>query len=273
MSEVHDLHKFMSQITHEMSEEYQRIHARASDDPGTAGDEGEENWANLLRDWLPSNYHVATKGRLIGPKGELSPQVDVVVLKPSYPKKLLEKRVWLAGGVAAAFECKTTLKATHVEKSVARARQFKRLYAPGVGTPFDEMVSPLLYGLLAHSHSWQGDNSQPLENVNAAYNRAVAAVEHPRELLDTICISDVATWHTFVGPCYKAEWATESENLEKAFDGKWGPMSALTVGAFGSQGQSNEYTPIGALIAFTLNALPKGTQPSETLQAIIFKQT
>ena len=44
----HDLHKFMSQVTDEMASEYQRIHARAEEDPGTAGDEGEENWATLL---------------------------------------------------------------------------------------------------------------------------------------------------------------------------------------------------------------------------------
>ena len=36
-----------------------------------------------------------------------SPQIDVLVLKGAYPNKLLNKKVCLAVGVAAAFECKT----------------------------------------------------------------------------------------------------------------------------------------------------------------------
>ncbi|WP_198148432.1 DUF6602 domain-containing protein, partial [Elstera litoralis] len=82
----HDLHVFMDQITEEMMSEYNRIYAKAAADPGTAGDEGEENWATLFRDWLPPAYQVRTKGRLINPDGSMSPQVDVVILKPSYPQ-------------------------------------------------------------------------------------------------------------------------------------------------------------------------------------------
>jgi len=33
----------------EIEEEYNRIRKRAYEDPGTAGDQGEENWAELLR--------------------------------------------------------------------------------------------------------------------------------------------------------------------------------------------------------------------------------
>jgi hypothetical protein len=39
----HDLHNFMRQISTEMSAEYDRIRMRATEDPGTAGDQGEEN--------------------------------------------------------------------------------------------------------------------------------------------------------------------------------------------------------------------------------------
>lgn len=42
---VHDLHDFMRQISVEMASEYQRIRRRSVEDPGTAGDQGEENWA------------------------------------------------------------------------------------------------------------------------------------------------------------------------------------------------------------------------------------
>ena len=55
-SRPHDLEDFMKQVTSEMESEYQRIRSRALEDPGTAGDQGEENWAELLRDWLLPTY-------------------------------------------------------------------------------------------------------------------------------------------------------------------------------------------------------------------------
>ena len=85
-----------------MAAEYARITARSREDPGTAGDEGEENWAELLRDWLPSTYHVKTKGRILSEVGLSSPQVDVLVLSPAYPPALLNRkqsRVWRHRGL------------------------------------------------------------------------------------------------------------------------------------------------------------------------------
>ncbi len=67
------------------------------EDPGTAGDEGEENWADLLRDWLPQNYHIVTKGRILARNNEAGPQLDILVLKPDYPSKLLNKKHYLVG--------------------------------------------------------------------------------------------------------------------------------------------------------------------------------
>ena len=108
----HDLYDFMLQAQHRVSMEYDRISKRAAEDSGTAGDQGEEIWATLLRDWLPINYTVVTKGRIIGHDGVPSGQVDVIVLKGTYPKGLIDKneKMYLAAGVAAAFECKNTLR-------------------------------------------------------------------------------------------------------------------------------------------------------------------
>ena len=50
---AHDLHEFIQQLGAKMEAEYKRIRKVASSDPRTAGDEGEENWAQLLRDWSP----------------------------------------------------------------------------------------------------------------------------------------------------------------------------------------------------------------------------
>jgi len=156
----HDLYDFMEQISSEMQDEYNRIRKRAAADPGTAGDQGEENWATILRGWLPRNFEVVTKGRLISYDGQLSPQIDIVVLNSSYPTKLRDKKVFLAGGVVATFECKTTLKAAHIPNVVNTTKLLKQLYLPRSGSPYRELQAPIICGLLAHSHSWKKPRSR-----------------------------------------------------------------------------------------------------------------
>lgn len=108
----HDIHDFVKESTTTLQAEYERIRKRAAQDPGTAGDQGEENWAELFRQWLPSYLRIVTKGRIITHSGYTSPQVDLLVLVPSYREILLSKKLYLAAGVAAAFECKTKTRGT-----------------------------------------------------------------------------------------------------------------------------------------------------------------
>lgn len=194
----HELEDFLRQVEVELSREYERIMRRATEDPGTAGDEGEENWAALLRKWLPSSYQVVTKGRLLGIDGEASPQMDVVVLKPSYPPALRDKKVYLAGGVAAAFECKTTLKKSHIIEATETAAKVQAIARPGPskntrqGTPYHELHGPIVYGLLAHSHSWVTGTAAG--HVTEALNEALTVQQHPRDVLDITCVADLSTW-------------------------------------------------------------------------------
>jgi len=245
----HDLHTFMAQVTTEMASEYDRIYARAKEDPGTAGDEGEENWARLFREWLPPNYHVETKGRLIGHDGRMSPQIDVVVLKPAYPRKLLEKKIWLAGGVAAVFECKTTLTAAHVTSSVKRCAGFKNLFPQREGSPREELRSPLIYGLLAHSHSWKGESSDPIGNIERALEAAAHSVTHPRFEMDVLCVADLATWSSTYMSRYDATWQPDHfTELQSAFGASCGPITAMNCSWQGSPSQSQTFRPVGALL-------------------------
>ena len=192
---THDLYDFMKQLSDEMAAEYDRIQKRATEDPGTAGDQGEENWAELLREWLPCTYEVVTKGRIISQDGLTSPQIDVLVLKSVYPEKLLNKKLYLAAGVVAAFECKTTLKAEHIEKAVKNCVEIKNLYPVREGTPYKELHTPIVYGLLAHSHSWKGKNSTPEKNIEQKLHEAdYLHVSHPRQALDLLCVPDLAAW-------------------------------------------------------------------------------
>ena len=194
---THDLHNFIQQLTDKMSANYKQIQKRATEDPGTAGDQGEENWKDLLRGWLPRTYEVVTKGRIISQDGETSPQVDVLVLKSIYPKQLIDEgqKMYLAAGVAAAFECKTTLKAEHIEKAVKTCAAIKNLYPVRTGTPYRELHAPIVYGLLAHSHSWKGPNSTPEDNIKKKLRASdYLHVSHPRLGLDLLCVADLATW-------------------------------------------------------------------------------
>lgn len=239
-----------------MTSEYERIYRRAAEDPGTAGDEGEENWATLFREWLPPAYHVETNGRLISHDGKMSPQVDVIVLRPAYPRKLLEKKVWLAGGVAAAFECKTTLTAAHVSDAVERCVSFKKLFRERTGTPRRELRSPLIYGILAHSHSWKEVNSQPIANVQGALDRAGISIPHPRFEIDFLCVADLATWSTSYMTRYDAAWKPQAEEqLSNVFGASCGPMTSLICHSRQSQSQSDEFQPIGSLLNHLIEAM------------------
>jgi len=246
-----DLIDFLQSETEEIAREYQRIQKRASDDPGTAGDQGEENWATILRGWLPKTYHVVTKARILHHDGTASPQVDVLVLHPSYPVSLLDKKVYLAGGVAAAFECKITLKSKNIQDAVKTGVEIRRGLPQLTGTPYKELHSPILYGLLAHSHYWKGKKSTPIEKIqDVLYQADLEFVNHPREMLDLICVADLFTWST----C-KIVWAKTSQKDNSS------PMTAYGRTLEKPLEYGDTYTPIGSMIFNLLNKLAWMCQP------------
>lgn len=151
-----------------------------------------------------------TKGRILSDEGKASPQVDVLVLHPSYPVALRDKKLYFAGGVVAAFECKLTLRKEHIKKAKRNAAIIKNLLPQRIGNPYDELHQPIIFGVLAHSHSWTTTNIwtpfdiclQPGETVSNKYN-------HPRYMIDVVCISDLATFvldtEIFMGPLLDEE--------------------------------------------------------------------
>lgn len=240
----------MASATKQMAERYELIRKRRSEDPGTAGDRGEENWAELLRDWLPQYFHVVTKGRILNHEGHTSPQIDVLVLSPSYPKQLLHEKLYLAGGVEAAFECKTTLEPEHIERAARTAADIRRLLPERTGTPYKEMHSPITYGLLAHSHTWKSPKSTPYDNVqNNLLKSELTYTKHPREMLDLVCVADLATWSTMKSSSLPIQ---DSKDLLKIIG--WAPAT-LYFGPTredktksGILGGVEGYTPIGRLL-------------------------
>ena len=124
----------------------------------------------------------------------------MLVLSPTYPEALLNKKEYLAGGIIAAFECKLTLKSEHLKKTVENAAIIRRLIKPSptkINTPYSELNSIPRYGLLAHSHVWKREGSEPIVNIEKClFESEQEVVNHPKELLDLICVSDLTSWHT-----------------------------------------------------------------------------
>jgi len=250
MNEKHDIHDFLISAQKDIQAEYERIQKRASEDPGTAGDQGEENWATLLRNWLPSYFHIVTKGRILCENGYASPQVDVLVLHPSYPKILLDKKLYLSGGVAAAFECKTTLKSTHITKAVRTASSIRKNLPERTGSPYKELNSTIIYGLLAHSHSWKGDKSKPLENIENALRQADERyVDHPIQQIDFITVADLATWRSIKTTFLSPKLPFYNDALREIYGVNGSATSSYVCSAIGAQSQEDCFSPIGVLLA------------------------
>jgi len=192
---THELVHFVQSVTDDLAREYERIRRRACEDPGTTGDEAELDWAELFREWLPPDYCVTTKGRILGEFGTPGPQVDVVILRPSYPPRLRKERIYLAGGVAAAFECKLTLKPSHVSEAIAKSVQMKRQFPRRLDNPYFETTSPVLYGLLAHQSVWKANRetqvARLLRLLDEDKGEGKIAVRHPSELLDVVCVANL----------------------------------------------------------------------------------
>lgn len=191
--ETHELAAFLDEAATGLQAEYRRIRRRASEDPGTAGDEGEGNWQELLSAWLPGSFPVVTKGRILSENGRLSPQVDVLVLRSGYPRALINKKTYLAGGVLAAFECKLTLKPSHIREAAATSRAVKALVRMGSGTPYDEIYSPIVYGVLAHRTTLR---KRPRETIDELLGEQLALDNHPSEMLDIVTVAGLGTWRS-----------------------------------------------------------------------------
>lgn len=258
-----ELHEFIRQATQQIQDSYILIQKRAQDDPGTAGDQGEECWANLLRNWLPSIFHITTKGRILGVDGTASPQVDIIVLRPEYPKGLIDthQKLYLAGGVLAAFECKTTLRKEHINKFFKNSIAIKSLMPQRKGTPYEELHSGILYGLLAHSHEWKSEKDQVINNLSSVLYNNLNDIEHPRLIPDMLCVSNLCNWSSgisYIGPTYIQPW-------DSIMIKKYGKNGGTGVGYFHQYKSGENIYPIGGLLETLIKKLAYEYEPLKNI--------
>lgn len=87
------------------------------------------------------------------------------------------------------------MDAAGIRDGIRRAAELRRALRPRIGTPLHEMAAPFPVGLLAHSHDWKLPGSNPIQNVTDNFRALdLEMAAHPRESLDYLCVSDLATW-------------------------------------------------------------------------------
>jgi hypothetical protein len=246
---THEIFDYMGWATAEMGKDYERIRTRGHQDPGTYVEQEEEDWAGVFRNWLPPYFQVETKGRILSHDGQASPQVDVLILSPAYPKKLRDRKHYLAGGVAAAFECQLRLQPQHIEKAVQNAAAIKRLLPAQGGSPYKELQAPLIYGLLARSHSFKSEASSPTKSIQDQLKAGDARfARHPREMIDCLCVSDLGAWFGRKWPRSGQFNLAEPDKLPKV-------LTAFVEHSHTSHVKVRGFTPIGALLTYLFRFL------------------
>jgi hypothetical protein len=259
MASKHDLEHLVRQATGNIAAEYERMRQIAKEDPGTSGDQGEENWAELLVKWLPGTFHVVTKGRILSSTGQTSDQIDVLVLSPSYPRGLLTNKLYIAAGVLASFECKRTLRREHIQKAVRSGVKLARM------TAADSCVSHhIIYGLLAHSYGIGSDRTTPAAAVGAALAEADAKeVTDPRECLDFVCVPNLGTWSLTRAPFEKID-----TNSLMANDEGRGTLMTFHMGPLDGNEFDEASTDTDAFGRFLTGLLRRLGEADESIAAI-----
>lgn len=171
-----------------------RQHAREHD-PQRSGHEGEATWIRLLSDWGPA-WPVVSRRYIVGPGGD-SNEVDLLVLKPDYPRHLIEDPSVLASGVAAAFSVKLTLRPQHLTEALLQKRRLLEVAGAPPGSVREALCGPFPFGLLAHSSELARNATDFRAAIQefyekTAYNSTEPLVRAPREELDALLIADRA---------------------------------------------------------------------------------
>jgi hypothetical protein len=190
----HEISKRFMAVFHEIVSDYEIVKGRANEDPGTTGDHVESKWAEVLRDWLPATYHVVTKGRMLDLDGVSSRQLDVIVLHPAYPRRLRNFKYYIPEGVAAAFECKTTLRKRDVGSFIETCASVKRMRQSSSRSPYDDLHRPIVVGLLAHSVDLgPRTRNGVIERLWRVLEEIQKRLDQPWLLPDVLCIADTVT--------------------------------------------------------------------------------
>lgn len=200
-------HRWLAAVGDDIQREYEAARAAAV---GTRQHSGksiqrrghlyESLWRRLLLGWLPPAYEVATRKYLVlgDEHGEsrMSPEIDLVIFNPNYPRHLRDRSEVLVSGVVAAFSVKGQLTKRHLSSAVTEAAILRRGLGHFDGQVIGELASPLLFGVLASTYksSKNSKKEPPQFEILDVLENASGTSSHPRENVDVVCVADLDCW-------------------------------------------------------------------------------
>ncbi|MEV0297000.1 DUF6602 domain-containing protein [Nocardia sp. NPDC050710] len=203
---THRHHKWLKDIADQMQRDFGDAHAAAAESSGVqrSGHHGEEIWGRFLRAWLPPQYEIGYRKYILleheaEDGSDISGETDIVIFHPAYPAALRDRHEVLLSGVVAAFSSKLTLDRSGLAEAVREAAKVRRAATLRARNLHSRLLTPFLYGVLAHTHSWKSAASKPIATTTSAL--AELDAEHsmePREALDLLCVADLNCWSKMV---------------------------------------------------------------------------
>lgn len=186
-----DLRRLLEQAESRIADDWEDSRRQAANhDANRAGNQAEDTWRDFLGKWGPfPPGNILSRRYIAGPGGE-SGEVDIVVVKPSYPAELRGQTTVLSSGVAAAFSVKLTYEARHLRQAIEQKLDLARLSQHKTGDPHSELVGAFPFGLLAHAVKPGADRDGAGRQVQDTYSTASSVVSHPREELDCVLVAD-----------------------------------------------------------------------------------
>ena len=162
MNKQIDLREMFAQRQNELAARYERV--RSIQHPTGSGDEGEEAWEEVLRDFLPLRYSLGRGRFIIDSNGSISEQQDIVIydgqFAPTFLK--LESISYIpVESVYSVIEVKPALNKAAVNAAGDKATSVRNLtVVPGeFGTIGGETGSHdpkgILAGLVCHTSDWR----------------------------------------------------------------------------------------------------------------------
>jgi hypothetical protein len=170
----------------------------------------------LLSGWLPPQYEIGMRKYLLLEReingNSFSHETDLVIFNPSYPRELRERSEVLLSGVVAAFGIKSELDPAGLKEAIEEAAMVRDGYEERLGSEIGELLSPLIYGVLAHTHKLPG-GVEPRSSVTETLLAQAETASPPRKQLDLVCVADLDCWYRTTHILQDTVGATEpSEN-------------------------------------------------------------
>ncbi len=157
--------EYLKQIFHDIEKEFQhsiKKEISQSTHDVTLGENCEQIWIDLFRNYLPARYGVA-KAFVVSSNGKTSDAIDVVIYDPQYTPILFghgKVQYIPREAVYAVFEAKPTVNKQYLDYAGDKAKSVQRLYCTSASiinigkTSPPREIFPVLTGLLAKNASW-----------------------------------------------------------------------------------------------------------------------